>query len=39
MMSASFSLPAPFGPVMTTGTSAWATWVAMPTSCCMAALS
>ena len=38
-MSASTSLPAPFGPVMSTGTSACATCVAIATSVCMASLS
>ena len=38
-MSASTSLPAPFGPVISTGTSACATCVAMATSVCIASLS
>jgi len=38
-MSANTSLPAPFGPVMSTGTSAWAICVAVDTRVCIASLS
>ena len=38
MMRAIFSLPAPFGPVISTGTSAAATWTARSTSRAMASL-
>ena len=38
MISARISLPAPLGPVMSTGTSARATCVAICTTACMAAL-